>query len=206
MPWPDSVEGMTTIGFDLDMTLIDSRPGIKAAMQQLAVESGAAIDTELVVSRLGPPVEWELGHWVPEAEVKHWADRYRELYPEIALPLVETFPGAHAAIEAANLRGRTILITAKHGPNARLHVDRLGLPVSEVFGQAWREGKADVLREQRATTYVGDHVHDMEAAKLAGVPGVAVATGPSSVDELREAGATAVLTSLEDFPEWLDQH
>lgn len=206
MSLPDSVDGMTTIGFDLDMTLIDSRPGIKAVYEVLAAESGAAIDTELVVSRLGPPVEWELGQWLPEPEVNRWADRYRELYPEIALPLVETLPGAHAAIEAANLRGSTILITAKNGPNARLHVDRLGLPIGEVFGQAWREGKADVLREQGATAYVGDHVHDMEAAQLAGVPGIGVATGPSSPDELRDAGAFVVLTSLETFPEWLDQH
>ncbi|MDX6275883.1 MAG: phosphoglycolate phosphatase [Nocardioidaceae bacterium] len=187
------------------MTLIDSRPGIRAVYEQLVAESGAVVDIDLVVSRLGPPVEWELAHWLPDAEVTRWADRYRELYPEIALPLVEALPGAHAAIEAANRRGRTILITAKNGPNARLHVDRLDLPVSEVFGQAWREGKATVLREQNATTYVGDHVHDMEAAQLAGVPGVGVATGPSSADELRDAGASHVLTSLEAFPDWLDQ-
>ena len=45
----------------------------------------------------------------------------------------------------------------------------------------------------------------MEAAQLAGKPGVGVTTGPSSADELREAGATAVLASLEHFPAWLDQ-
>jgi phosphoglycolate phosphatase len=196
----------TVIGFDLDMTLIDSRPGIKAVYERLAVESGAAIDTDLVVSRLGPPVEWELAHWVPEDEVARWADRYRELYPEVAIPLVEALPGAHAAIEAANARGRTILITAKHAPSARLHVDRLGLPVTDVFGRAWREGKATVLREQGATAYVGDHVHDMEAAQLAGVPGIGVTTGPSSAAELSAAGATVVLSSLVEFPDWLDQH
>jgi phosphoglycolate phosphatase len=197
---------MTTIGFDLDMTLIDSRPGIRAVYERLVVESGARIDVGLVVSRLGPPVEWELGQWLPDSEVMRWADRYRELYPEVALPLVEALPGAHAAVEAANTRGRTIVITAKHGPNARLHVDRLGLPVGDVFGQAWREGKADVLRQQGATAYVGDHVHDMEAAQLAGVPGIGVATGPSSADELRAAGAEVVLTSLETFPDWFGLH
>jgi phosphoglycolate phosphatase len=194
-----------TFGFDLDMTLIDSRPGIKAVYERLAVESGAVIDTDLVTSRLGPPVELELANWVPESEVHRWADRYRELYPDIALPLVEALPGAHAAVEAANSRGRTILITAKNGPNARLHIERLKLPVDDVFGQAWREGKAEVLRTQHATAYIGDHVHDMEAAGLAGVTGVGVATGPSSAEELREAGATVVLDSLEEFPAWLDQ-
>jgi phosphoglycolate phosphatase len=200
-----SVGPVHVTGFDLDMTLIDSRPGIRAVYDQLVVESGAAIDCDLVVSRLGPPVEWELAHWVPESDVMKWADRYRELYPQIALPLVSALPGAHAALEAAQRLGRTILITAKNGPSAQLHVDQLGLAIDQVFGRAWREGKSTVLREQGATAYVGDHIHDMEAAQLAGVPGIGVTTGPSSADDLQRAGAAAVLTSLEAFPDWLDQ-
>jgi phosphoglycolate phosphatase len=196
---------MTTTGFDLDMTLIDSRAGIQAVYEQLVVESGATIDTDLVVSRLGPPVEWELEHWLPQAEVPRWADRYRELYPQIALDLVIAMPGAHEAVEAANKLGRTLLLTAKHAPNARLHVDRLGLRVGDVFGGAWREAKGVVLREQGATTYVGDHVHDMEAARLAGVVGIGVTTGPCTAHDLHEAGADTVLTTLQDFPAWLDR-
>jgi len=196
---------VTTTGFDLDMTLIDSRPGIKAVYDQIVIESGAVIDTDLVVSRLGPPVEWELAQWLPEADATHWADRYRELYPSIALELITTLPGAHEALDAARSRGRTILITAKNGPSAQLHVDRLGLAIDEVFGRAWREGKADVLRAQGATTYVGDHVHDMEAARSSGAFGIGVTTGPSSAEELLDAGAGTVLTSLSDLPEWLSR-
>ncbi|NUV50253.1 HAD family hydrolase, partial [Streptomyces sp. CAI-78] len=44
------------VGFDLDMTLIDSRPGIGAAYRVLAAETGVPIDVDLVVSRLGPPL------------------------------------------------------------------------------------------------------------------------------------------------------
>ncbi|MFC5676458.1 HAD family hydrolase [Aeromicrobium endophyticum] len=187
-------------GFDLDMTLIDSRPGIKAVYEQIVVESGAPIDTNAVVSRLGPPVEWELAHWMPEADVEHWADRYRELYPSLALELVETLPGALDAVEAARSRGRTIVVTAKHGPNAVLHLQRLGLEVDEVFGRAWREGKGEVLRAEGASVYVGDHAHDMEAARAAEAHGVGITTGPCGADELRTAGASTVLTTLEDLP------
>jgi phosphoglycolate phosphatase len=187
-------------GFDLDMTLIDSRPGIKAVYEQIVAESGVPINTDVVVSRLGPPVEWELAKWMPEADVDRWADRYRELYPSIALELVETLPGALAAVDAARSRGRTIVVTAKHGPNAVLHLERLGLVVDEVFGRAWREGKGEVLRAEGAGVYVGDHVHDMEAAQAAESHGVGVTTGPCDADELRAAGASTVLTTLEDFP------
>lgn len=195
---------MTTTGFDLDMTLIDSRPGIKAVYQQLVSESGVAIDTDLVVSRLGPPVEWELAQWMPEQDASRWADRYRELYPTIALDLVEALPGAHEAVDAARRKGRTIVVTAKHGPNAVLHLARLGITVDDVFGRAWREGKAEVLMAQGASTYVGDHVHDMDAARLAGAFGVGVTTGPSSSDELVAAGAGVVLPSLDGFARWID--
>ena len=195
---------MITTGFDLDMTLIDSRPGIRAVYEQVVAESGFAIDVDLVISRLGPPLDWELSQWMPATDVPRWADRYRDLYPDLALPLVEAMPGAHAAIAAANARGRSIVITAKHAPNARLHVERLGLDVSDVFGGAWRLQKADVLREQGASTYVGDHAHDMEAAVAGGTVGVGVTSGPCSADELRRAGADVVLTSLDQMPAWLD--
>jgi len=41
------------IGFDLDMTLIDSRPSILEAFAALAAETGTAIDPEAVDRRLG---------------------------------------------------------------------------------------------------------------------------------------------------------
>lgn len=189
------------IGFDLDMTLIDSRPGIKAVYDALVEETGTFIDTELVVSRLGPPVEWELAHWFPEDRVQEMSDRYRALYPSIAIDRVQAWPGAAAALAAVReAGGRTVLITAKVAANARLHVESLGLDLDDVRGGAWREGKADALREASATAYVGDHEHDMIAAVLADVPGIGVSTGPSTPEELRAAGAVVVIDSLEGFP------
>lgn len=48
---------------------------------------------------------------------------------------------------------------------------------------------------------VGDTPHDIDAAHGAGIAGVGVASGHFGVDQLRKAGADAVLASLEDpFP------
>jgi phosphoglycolate phosphatase len=64
--------------------------------------------------------------------------------------------------------------------------------------------KATLLHERLtpAQVYVvGDTPHDIEATKAAGAVSVGVASGHYSVDELRAAGATHVLASLEDpFP------
>ena len=42
---------MLTVGFDLDMTLVDSRPGIRASMDALAQETGVPIDVDVVIAR-----------------------------------------------------------------------------------------------------------------------------------------------------------
>jgi phosphoglycolate phosphatase-like HAD superfamily hydrolase len=49
-----------------------------------------------------------------------------------------------------------------------------------------------------ATVYIADSGRDVEAARIAGVRCVAVASGRSTVSELRAAGADAVLTDLAD--------
>jgi phosphoglycolate phosphatase len=194
-----------TVGFDLDMTLIDSRPGIKAAYEALAAETGTEIDTELVVSRLGPPLEVELGNWYPADRVTAVTARYRELYLHHAITGTETMPGAREAVAAVHaLGGRVIVVTAKHGRSAELHIEHLGIGADRVIGQLWAEGKAAALREHGAAVYVGDHVGDVRGAHAAGAVSVAVTTGPCDRAELAAAGAHVVLGDLTEFPSWLD--
>ncbi len=81
------------IGFDLDMTLIDSRAGVHAAMRALVAETGAPIDPDVVVARLGPPLERELAEWVPADQIDPLADRYRELYAEVGIEGTVALPG-----------------------------------------------------------------------------------------------------------------
>ena len=74
-----------TVGFDLDMTLIDSRPGIRACYVALAERTGTYVDADLAVSRLGPPLVEELVNWFPAERVAETAELYRAMYPEYAI-------------------------------------------------------------------------------------------------------------------------
>ncbi len=196
-----------TVGFDLDMTLIDSRPGIRAAFRALSAETGTFIDADLAVTRLGPPLELELRHWFPEERIPDIADRYREMYPTYAIEPTLAMPGAREAVAAVRAAGgRTIVVTAKHEPNAKLHLSHLGIEADAVIGSLWAEAKAVALREHEAGVYVGDHTGDVRGARTAGALSVAVATGPCDAAELREAGADVVLDDLTEFPAWLDAH
>ncbi|MFF1464300.1 HAD family hydrolase [Streptomyces sp. NPDC058330] len=194
-----------TVGFDLDMTLIDSRPGIKAAYLTLAAETGVYIDTDLVVSRLGPPLEDELANWYPSEAIAAAADRYRALYPDRAITPTPALAGAREAVEAVQaLGGRAIVVTAKYEPNARLHLDHLGLVPDVLKGGLWAEGKAEALLDHGARIYVGDHTGDVRGARAADALSVGVTTGPCDEEELRAAGADVILPNLTGFPAWLN--
>jgi phosphoglycolate phosphatase len=194
------------VGFDLDMTLVDSRPGIAAAYRALTARTGVPVDAELAVSRLGPPLRTEIAHWFPPERIEEAVTIYRELYPAYAITPTLPMPGAAAAIDAVHARGgRVMVVTSKIGRLAKLHLDHLGLAVDELAGDLFAEEKATALREHGATLYVGDHVADMIAAKAADIPGVGVATGPCSRDDLRDGGARLVLADLTEFPAALDR-
>ncbi|CAM5602180.1 hydrolase [Streptomyces spiroverticillatus] len=192
------------VGFDLDMTLIDSRPGIRAAYRQLSAETGVPIDADLVVTRLGPPLEQEIANWFPADRIEEAADLYRSLYPAYAIEPSTALPGAREAVAAVReAGGRVMVVTGKWEPNAKLHLAHLGIEVDVLAGNVWAEGKAQALREEGARIYVGDHLGDVRGAKAAGALAVAVTTGPYGEAPLREAGADVVLPDLTAFPSWL---
>ncbi|MFE0101729.1 HAD family hydrolase [Streptomyces sp. NPDC059009] len=193
-----------TVGFDLDMTLIDSRPGIRAVYLELSERTGTYIDADLVVTRLGPPLEEEIANWFPADKVAEMSDLYREMYPTHAITGSLAMPGAREAIDAVHAAGgRAIVVTAKYEPSAKLHLAHLGLGADELIGNLWAERKAEALREHGASVYVGDHTGDVRGARTAGALSVAVPTGPCDAAELRAAGADVVLADLTEFPSWI---
>ena len=51
------------VGFDLDMTLIDSQRAILASFAGVAADTGVTIEPEGVLSRLGIKLQDELACW-----------------------------------------------------------------------------------------------------------------------------------------------
>jgi pyridinium-3,5-biscarboxylic acid mononucleotide sulfurtransferase len=195
------------VGFDLDMTLIDPRPGVVASCAAVTAETGVAIDGDLVASRLGPPLEVELANWVTADRVDELADSYRAHYATIGVEGTSLLPGAVEALAAVRREGgRTVVVTAKNEANARATLDRLDLEADEVIGNRWGAGKGEALLDRGASVYVGDHTADMLAAATAHATAVAVSTGSDSEAALLEAGADVVLGDLTGFPGWLSAY
>ena len=191
------------VGFDLDLTLIDSQAAILAAWAAVARETGTPIDLDSVTRRLGIKLEDEAAYWFPAGQRDAAADIYRRHYVRLGPELTTPLPGAGEALAAVRTAGeRAIIITAKHPVSVGPSLIAAGLEADDLYTHVYGPEKAAVLTRVGAAAYVGDAPADMAAAVQAGVPGVGVVTGSFSAADLRAAGAEVVLESLLEFPPW----
>ncbi|PSK98258.1 phosphoglycolate phosphatase [Haloactinopolyspora alba] len=192
------------IGFDLDLTLVDSADGITAALVEAGRQMGATVEPETLRPLLGLPLDVTVRHFVDESRVAEMMALYRELYPGIGVPATKTLPGAREAVESIHdHRGRVLVVSAKIASAVRAVLDHVELPVDHVVGEKFAETKGEVLREHGADVFVGDHPGDMIGARSAGAYAMGVTTGSHDGVALREAGADVVFSDLLDFPYWL---
>jgi len=191
------------VGFDLDLTLINSRPAIMAAWSAVAKEHGVHIDLVEVDTRMGIKLEDEASYWFPADMQQAAADSYRRHYlrlvPTGTLPL----PGAAEALSAVRLAGeRAVIVTAKHPVSVWPSLAAVDLVADEIFAHVHGPEKATVLADIGAAVYVGDTPADMVAGRDSGALAVGVPTGSFGADELTATGAQVVLDSLLEFPSW----
>ncbi|GAA4360300.1 ATP-dependent sacrificial sulfur transferase LarE [Angustibacter luteus] len=199
------------VGFDLDMTLVDSSEGIVAtvlaAVAELGPDSGYSIDPAALAATIGIPMEDMLAPYLPPELLLPVADRYRELYPAIGVPRTVALPGAHEAFAAVRaVHGQVVVVSAKPEPAVRLVLEQVGLQADVVVGRLFAADKGIALREHGVSVYLGDHPGDVAGAHAADAVAVAVATGPHDAPALAAVGADVVLPGLEPFPVWLDAH
>jgi len=195
--------GPGPVGFDLDMTLINSRPAILASFAEVATQTGTTIDLDAVDRRLGIKLDDELAFWFPSGQVDAAATMYRRHYLRLADRMTTVLPGAREALAAVRAAGqRAVVITAKHPVSARTSLRAAGLAPDALFTLVHGPEKAAVLRRLGAVAYVGDSPPDMAAAVQAGAQAVGVATGSFTGEALAGAGAEVVLDSLDRFHAW----
>ena len=195
---------MAFVGFDLDMTLVDSADGIVTSVQYVLAQYGVDADGAEIRSTIGLPLDHVFPRWLPDEPYDVLLAAYRAHYREHGIPLTLPMPGAREAIDAVRAHGdRVLVVTAKYGAVAGLALEAAGLDADEIVGDLFAEAKGVALVDHGAWAYVGDHPGDVRAARHAGVHAIAVATGPTPFDELVLAGADAVFEDLRQLPGWL---
>ncbi|GAB3693076.1 HAD family hydrolase [Angustibacter aerolatus] len=194
----------SAVGFDLDMTLVDSSDGIVATVQQVVAELGGTATREQLWPSMGMPLEHVLGQVLAPDDVPAAAARYRELYPTTGVPRTVLLPGAAEALAAVRAGGdRVVVVSAKHPPAVHLVLAQVGVEADGVVGGLFGAAKAEAIRAEGVRVYLGDHPGDMTGALAAGAVAVGVLTGPHDGAALRAAGVDVVLGSVADLPAWL---
>ena len=143
------VADQLVVGFDLDMTLIDTVGGFAATLEVLGAELGIDVpdrDHDL-------PARTPAG---PPAARPHAGGPGRRRPPTGSGSSTPTTRSRRRRRSPARTRrslpydgarGGSLLVTGKYTRNAQLHVDHLGLDVDHLAGEVWGAGKGDVLRE-----------------------------------------------------------
>ena len=157
------------VGFDLDMTLIDTVPGSRRRWRCSGPRPGSSSTSRR--SAAGS-VRRSTCCWrrtTRPTSIAGLVDRFREHYPDHAIAPTAAFPGAHEALAAVRRHaGRSVMVTGKYRPTrAPRRRPRPGRRRTRRRGLGGR-ARAAVLSEHGATVYVGDHVHDVEGAHAAG--------------------------------------
>ena len=213
---------MSTIAIlDVDGTLVDTnyhhaiawfrafrRHDVTVPVWRIHRHIGMGGD-QLVAAVAGDDVEEGLGDDVREAE----SELYRELIGE-----VRAMEGSRELIEDLRQRDNVVVLASSAKDWEVEHYLEL-LDAREIV-DAWTTSadveetkpepdlikaaleKADAEGE---ALLIGDTVWDVEAAKRAGVETLAVLTGGFSEQELRDAGARDVFTSVEELRQSLSE-
>ncbi|MGC3998987.1 MAG: HAD-IA family hydrolase [Anaeromyxobacter sp.] len=204
----------TAVLFDLDGTLVDTIPFILAAVRH-AFEGHPRGPTEAEwLAGVGTPLREQIARLVPAHEVDGLVDRYRQFWLAEHDRMTRCFPGALETVASLAAAGHPLgVVTAKTEQGAFRTLRFTGLlpHLRVVIGaDSCARSKPDpepvLLALERLgvpaadAIMVGDAVHDLEAARAAGVATVAAPWGACERAVLLGAGPDHVLERIEDLP------
>jgi len=205
--------------FDLDGTLVDTVGTRIDAWLAAFAEVGLPADRAMLAPLIGSDGKWlarevarRAGRELDEQETEAIDKRSGELFHERNRD-PRPLPGARACLEAADAAGIPWAIaTSSRREQTTRSVSALGLgreptivdashvehakPAPDLFLLAARTLGVEPAR----CWSVGDATWDMRACVAAGMTGIAILAGSaSSAEELRAAGATEVLGTLDEL-------
>ncbi len=210
------------IVFDWDGTLFDSTALIVRCIQNACRDIGAAVPSDADAAYvIGLSLQDALRHAVPELPGERYAElglRYRHHYFASQHEL-SMFPGTLAMLHALKARHHWLAVATGKGrrglDEALAHAQMKGLfdatrtadetaskPDPRMLLELMREFGADPGR----TLMIGDTTHDLQLARNAGTPRVAVSYGAHDHESFAAFAPLVVARSTRELHDWLLQH
>jgi phosphoglycolate phosphatase len=201
--------GYTTVLFDLDGTLTDSKPGIvssyRYALSSFGIEAGEAE----ISPWIGPPLRAGLAAFgIPDTDMATAIDRYRTHFGEVGMFDNCLYDGVTEALAELDEAGVTLgLATSKLTVFGERILAHFGIAEHfKVTVGSSQDGsrieKTDIVSfaleslawpDPAATALVGDRADDMRAAVHHGLFGVGAGWGYGSETELVSAGSRVII-------------
>lgn len=206
-----------TVLFDLDGTLTQSEDGIIRSVRYAAEQLGRTCeDTEALKAFIGPPlyVSFRERMGMSDSEAVEAQRLYRVRYNQIGWSENRVYPGIPRLLRTLKKYGiRTGVTTGKPQDFAERICRHFGLApyLDTIIGPMPGTKSADkqvivaegMSRLGGRCVVVGDRKFDVEGAKANGIECIGVTYGYGSEQELTQAGATAVASSVRELQELL---
>ena len=202
--------------FDLDGTLIDSSVGVtRCIVYSLERMGHAGLPQAELLGWIGPALRVSYATLFDDpADIARAEALYHERFDREGIREFAVYPGIPEALQAPHARGeRMAVVTAKNEPQARRIIESLpfGQLFEDVIGasaEGHRSHKPELIAEAlhrfgiaaADCSMTGDRHMDMQGARHHGMRAVGVLWGFGGAEELREAGADALVAHPR---EWL---
>jgi HAD superfamily hydrolase (TIGR01509 family) len=177
--------------FDLDGTLTDSFPVFFRSMREIFAAHGKSISDEELRIALGSSMPAFFTRHLGAEHVRASIEELRRL-SVLYVNDVRAYDGIHACLDSLRENGREIAVWTARDRDSTQHVLRAagleGYAREVVTGCCVSRGKPDpegarivldrLQRTPRETLMIGDHLHDVSAARAAGMYGVRASWNP----------------------------
>ena len=209
-----------TILFDLDGTLTDSGEGIiNCAIYAMAHFNLPIPPREKLRVFVGPPLtDTFLKFGVPQADIAEAIGLFRDRYIPIGMYENALYPGIRELLGQLQKDGHILCIaTSKLESIAIDTLKYFSLEsyfhyicgATEDHSRDTKEQVIAYLMTQCKSDYpwvmVGDTAFDVLGAKMHNIPAIGVAWGYGTVEEMQQAGATAIAYNTEELLKQLQQ-
>ncbi|WP_195934434.1 HAD family hydrolase [Streptococcus sobrinus] len=210
-----------TIIFDLDGTLTDSQTGIINSLAYAFKQMGLPMPVQSQLKKfIGPPLSQSFQDFcgLNDIETQKTISYYRQYFADKGWKENQLLPGARELLAKLKQAGKTLLV-ASSKPEvfvkqildhfeidsyftviAGASLDDSRSQKSAVIAHALKTAK---IEELKGCVMVGDRKHDVEGAKVQGLPTIGLLLGFGSRQELEESGAIAIAENFQDLEEIL---
>lgn len=219
--------------FDLDGTISESAPGIiKAVKYGLEAVGIHEEDPKVLETFIGPPLNVQMKklYNMSEAEIVTAVTKFRELYETTGILDCLMYPGLDRLLKEGVEKGHIMAVaSSKPEPFVRQIIEHFGLSPyftvicgsdigDELNKRAVASQKSRIIRKAMSqleekgynhedlwhhTVMIGDTFYDIEGARENRLPSIGVTYGYGSREELEEAGADIIVSSVSELKERL---